>query len=70
LAQLTDFGKAVKKRLIDIDKSQTWLNEQIAKETGMFCDSSRLAKILSGAQNSAAIEGAIRNILQLKEDSA
>ena len=71
MAQLTEFGKSVKKRLIDIDRSQSWLNERVSMETGMFCDSSRMAKILSGVQKSPPIETAIRTILNLadKEES-
>lgn len=70
MAQLTEFGKSVKKKLIDLDKSQAWLNAEVTKETGMFCDSSRMAKILSGLQKSPVIESAIRTILSIEEDSA
>ena len=63
LAQLTDFGKQVKIRLVEMDKSQTWLREQISNETGLYCDSSRLAKFLSGAKPSPTIEGAIQRLL-------
>ena len=30
-----DFGKTVKKRLVDLDKTQKWLMEQIAEKTGL-----------------------------------
>ena len=69
MAQLTDFGKSVKMRLIVIDKSQAWLNRQIANQTGMYCDSSRMAKILTGKQKSPVIEAAIKSILDLEEDT-
>ena len=69
MAQLTDFGKSVKMRLIVIDKTQAWLNEQVSHQTGMFCDSSRMAKILTGKQKSPVIEAAIRTILNLEEDT-
>ena len=49
MAQTSDFGKAVKKRLIDLDKTQSWLIEQVREKTGdMSFDSSWLHRILSG----------------------
>lgn len=48
----TDFGKTVKKRLIDLDKSQEWLISQLNRDTGLFVDSSYLNRILTGRCNS------------------
>lgn len=36
LAQLTVFGKDVKKRLVDLDQSQEWLIRQVRDKTGLF----------------------------------
>ena len=47
----TDFGKTVKKRLIDLDKSQEWLISQINRDTGLFvyssCNSEKIIASIS-----------------------
>lgn len=43
-----DFGKQVRIRLIELDKTQEWLIEQVKERTGDFFDSSYLHRILSG----------------------
>ena len=48
MAKTTDFGKAVKVRLIELDKTQEWLIEQVKAKTGDFFDSSYLHRILTG----------------------
>ncbi len=62
-----DFRKKVKKRLIDLDKTQKWLEEQIQAETGLFVDSSYLNKIFSGQRAAPKIVKAIREILNIPE---
>lgn len=49
MAQFSDFGKAVKIRLIEMDKSQDWLIKQVQERTGGYFDSSYLWRIMSGA---------------------
>ena len=44
----SDFGKAVKIRLIEIGKDQTWLIEQVKERTGDYFDTSYLSKLLRG----------------------
>ena len=49
MAKTTDFGKAVKIRLIELGQTQAWLIEQVKEKTGdMSFDSSWLHRILSG----------------------
>ena len=48
MAKTTGFGKTVKIRLIELEKTQDWLIEQVKKETGDFFDSSYLHRILVG----------------------
>ena len=60
---LTNFGFDVKKKLIDIDKPQSWLIEEIKKETNLYVDSSVLNKVLTGRLNSKKIIAAINKIL-------
>lgn len=61
----TEFGKEVKKRLIDLDTSQEWLISQINRDTGLFVDSSYLNRILTGRCNSEKIIASISKILDL-----
>lgn len=65
MALPTVFGKETKKRLVDINKSQTWLIEQIEHSTGLKCDSSYLYKILTGQRKAPKIVSAICEILDL-----
>lgn len=64
----SEFGKAVKKRLIDLDKNQNWLIGEVKAETGMFIDSSYLQKILSGDRNPQKIVNAICEILEIEDN--
>lgn len=59
------FGKSVKIRLIEIERSQEWLIEQVKEKTGLFFDSFYLWRILSGASTNPKIMAAIREILDL-----
>jgi hypothetical protein len=62
----SEFGKTIKKRLIDLDKNQNWLIEEIRRETGgMFIDSSYLQKILNGNRSPQKIVDAICRILEI-----
>lgn len=63
----TQFGKTVKKRLIDIDRSQGWLCERVREKTGMYFDDSYLSKICTGARSPKKMVAAIREILELEE---
>lgn len=55
----------MKKKLVDIDKSQEWLIDQVKSKTGLFFDSSYLYKILTGQRNAPLIKQAINEILEL-----
>ena len=48
MASKINFGKQVRIRLIEMDKTQEWLIEQVKERTGDFFDSSYLHRILSG----------------------
>lgn len=48
MAKTSDFGKAVKIRLIEMEKTQTWLVERVREETGAYFDDSWLNRILTG----------------------
>lgn len=62
---LTPFGKEVKKRLVDLERSQDWLIQQITAKTGLFMDSGYMHKVLTGERNAPRIVQAIREILDI-----
>lgn len=64
-----DFGKKIKCRLVDIDKTQTWLISQVMEKTGLFFDSSYLYKIMTGKNTNKKIIDAINEILGLQNNS-
>ena len=65
----TDFGKVVKKKLIDMDKRQNWLIEQVRERTGgMFLDVSYFQKVMRGERHPQKIIDAICEILDIKMD--
>ena len=64
----TDFGKAVKKRLIDMDKKQTWLIEEVRTRTGLYFDDSYLSKVFTGKKETPSIVNAIREIVGLPDE--
>lgn len=66
-AQLTVFGKEIKKRLVDLDRNQNWLIEQVKERTGLYFDDSYLYKIMVGKLPAPKITQAIREILDLSK---
>lgn len=68
-AVLTPFGKEIKKRLVDIDRTQTWLIEQVRGVTGLYFDRSYMYKIQTGQLATPKIVQAIQDILDLPEQS-
>lgn len=65
-AKLSNFGKAIKKRLLDIDQNQNWLIERVKEKTGLYFDSSYMAKILNGTHKTPSITQAICEILEIE----
>ena len=63
--KLTEFGKKIKVALIEKDKTQNWLIEEVKKKTGLYFDSSYLCKIMTGTKESDKIIVAIKDILEL-----
>lgn len=68
-AVLTPFGKEIKKRLVDIDRTQTWLIEQVRGVTGLYFDRSYMYKIQTGQLATPKIIQAICEILDLPDQS-
>ena len=63
--QLSEFGKQVKKKLIDLNKSQAWLIEEVNKKTGLYFDNSYMYKIQTGKKTTPKIMEAISEILDI-----
>lgn len=63
-----NFGKQIKKRLIDLGQTQEWLARQVTEGTGLYCDRSYLYKIMSGRRRAPKIVAAICEILKLEQE--
>ena len=63
MKRFCDFGKEVKKRLIDIDQNQEWLIAKVREDTGLFFDSGYMHKILTGRLATPSIIESIKRIL-------
>lgn len=61
-----DFGVVAKKKLIDINKPQSWLIEQVREDTGQFIDSAYLSRILSGKHRPQKLITSICKILDIE----
>ena len=60
-----DLRKIVKHKLIDMGKTQKWLEEEISRRTGLFVDSGYMHKIMTGQRNAPKIVDAICEILDI-----
>lgn len=72
-ATLSPFGKEIKKRLIDLEKTQAWLIDRVSESTGLYFDGSYMYKIQTGQLATPKIVQAICEILDLpdqEQDSA
>ena len=66
MADLTDYGKKIKHKLIDIGKTQKWLQEEVTTKTGLYMDTSYMGKILTGQLSTPKVVSAINRILGLE----
>lgn len=69
MAQLTDYGKSVKKALIDRDRNQAWLLKEVHQKTGLFVDDGYFFKIFTGQRNAPKVVAAINEILELSTEA-
>lgn len=65
----TAFGLAVKTKLLELGQPQEWLIQACRERTGMYVDSSTMYKLLTGQLDSVRLKAAIREILELPEDT-
>ena len=65
----TPLGKEIKKRLVDMERNQAWLIEQVASKTGLYFDGSYLHKVMTGQLNTPKVVQAITEILDIADVS-
>lgn len=67
MAKVCDFGKEIKKRLVDINQTQGWLIAEVAQDTGKYFDSGYLQRILRGDVATPSIVSSICRILDIPQ---
>lgn len=68
MRELTEYGKEVKMKLIDLGKTQEWLIKEVKKENPeIFVDASVLRKIFTGEIKQSALVPIINKILNFQE---
>ena len=65
---MTEYGKIVKKKLVDIDKTQVWLIKEVKSRRNCYLNSAYLSHLLSGERNAPAIKAEINKILEIEEN--
>lgn len=65
MTKICDFGKEIKKRLVDINQTQEWLISEVANDTGKYFDSGYLHRILRGEIATPGIVASIKKNLEL-----
>ena len=70
LSKFSNFGLCVKTKLLQIGKSQKWLEKEVANRTGLYVDSGYMYKILTGQRNAPKVVEAICEILNIKNTHA
>lgn len=65
MAKICEFGKEIKKKLVDIDQSQEWLMERVREDTGKYFDSWYLHRIMRGESTTSTMVASICKILDL-----
>ena len=57
------YGAKLKMKLLELNRSQKWLEEEITKRTGLYCDSGTLGVIIRGESKREKLVNAINEIL-------
>lgn len=65
MAQVCDFGKEVKKKLVDIDQSQEWLCQKVREDSGLYIDSVYMSRIIYGRCSPDKIIASICKVLDI-----
>ncbi len=64
---LCEFGQKIEIQLVKINRTNAWLIDQVAKDTGKYFDRSYLHKIKTGEASTPGIMASIRRILGIAE---
>lgn len=67
MARITEYGKKIKFRLLEMEKPQIWLISEVRAKTGLYFDDSYLYKIMFGSLRTPKIIAAINEILEITE---
>ena len=65
--KFTEFGLAVKTKLLRLGKSQKWLEDEVTRVTGKFMDDSLMYKILTGERKGTKMVRVICEILGISD---
>lgn len=65
MPKVCDFGKEVKKKLVDYDKTQEWLIKEVRSDTGKYFDNGYLQRIFRGEISTPGIIASICKILDI-----
>ena len=68
LTKFSDFGLCVKVKLLQKQKTQKWLCEEVTTKTGLYVDNGYMHKILTGKRNAPKIVDAICEILSIEKE--
>lgn len=60
---ITDYGKHIKARLVELNQPQGWLVEEVKKRTGLYFDTWYLHRAMTGQYVSPKITEAIDMII-------
>ena len=69
MSNFSDLGLCVKTKLLQMGKSQKWLEEVVSEKTGLYVDSGYMYKILTGQRKAPKIVAAICEVLNIQEVS-
>lgn len=67
MERICEFGKEIKKKLVDLDKTQEWLMQQVRNDTGKYFDCWYLHRILTGTSATQSMITSICKILDLPQ---
>lgn len=66
LSKFSDFGLSVKVKLLQKQKTQKWLAEEVTRRTGLYVDSGYMYKILTSQREAPKVVDAICEILNIE----
>lgn len=67
---VTPFGISVKMKLLELNKTQNWLIEQVKKsDNSIYVDSSVMNRVLTGQIKSGKVVDAVKSILNIEEET-